>query len=229
MKNPNKIKSLTKQGPETMTVTIPSMEEHQGIYSTTVTISKKCPVCGGKRGEPFSTLSYDGSRRLSVDGWVNECGHVDKYSDVMKEALNLKSCPCPTMQGGQNNPDCCHRPEKCEYVKPESTPVIEQKEEEEITPEEHGKMFNPLKGEVSNHYNPESKQLTPNDGWISVKERLPESNKDVIVTNIEDRWVCSGWINPDDNKWYNAFEYPIDGDVSIEPTHWMPLPKSPKQ
>lgn len=75
---------------ETMTVTIPKITEHAGYPGNviTVTISNKCPVCGKARGKPFETISYDGSRRLGVDGWVNECGHVDKYSAVREEYYN---------------------------------------------------------------------------------------------------------------------------------------------
>jgi hypothetical protein len=71
-----------------MKVTIPRITEHAGYPGNliTVIISDNCPVCGGKRGEKFSTLSYDGSRRLCVDGWNNPCGHVDYYVDVRKEA-----------------------------------------------------------------------------------------------------------------------------------------------
>ena len=63
-----------------MIVTIPACDEHCGYMSATYEISDKCPVCGGPRGQIFGILSYDGSRRLHVDGWKNPCGHVDKYS-----------------------------------------------------------------------------------------------------------------------------------------------------
>lgn len=68
------------------TVTIPARAEHEGIYSRTVRLVWRCPVCGGARGDIHEALSYDGSRRLHVDGWTNACGHVDKYADVRKEA-----------------------------------------------------------------------------------------------------------------------------------------------
>jgi len=67
-------------------VYIPSCDDHEGIYGRTVTLTWVCPVCGGPRGEPFDTISYDGSRRLHVHGWDNPCGHVDKYDAVRKEA-----------------------------------------------------------------------------------------------------------------------------------------------
>lgn len=71
-----------------MTVTIPSITEHAGYYFnlTTIEIADECPKCGKKRGvKRWEGLSYDGSRRLNVDCWENECGHIDKYSDVIKE------------------------------------------------------------------------------------------------------------------------------------------------
>lgn len=70
-----------------MIVTIPKIVEHAGhdCNLMTIEISDYCPVCGGKRGEPFQTRSYDGSRIVIVSGWTNPCGHVDKYSAVRDE------------------------------------------------------------------------------------------------------------------------------------------------
>lgn len=56
------------------------------LKTVKVCVSWICPVCGGPRGEPFQTLSYVGSRRCDVDGWVNPCGHIDNYADVALEA-----------------------------------------------------------------------------------------------------------------------------------------------
>src|ERR1051326_7542605 len=72
---------------DTKTVTVPAAHEHQGLFSKKVTLRWFCPECGARRGEPFATFSYDGSRRLGVDGWKNPCGHVYYYADVRKEAL----------------------------------------------------------------------------------------------------------------------------------------------
>jgi hypothetical protein len=69
------------------TVTIPAHAEHQGIYIVRIRLSWICPVCGGPRGEIQNNVaSYDGSRRLICDGWLNPCGHIDKYSFVREEA-----------------------------------------------------------------------------------------------------------------------------------------------
>lgn len=67
-------------------VIIPEREMHEGIHRIAVNLVWKCPTCGAERGEIENVLSYDGSRRMSVDGWMNECGHIDKYSAVRREA-----------------------------------------------------------------------------------------------------------------------------------------------
>ena len=68
-------------------VLIPARNAHEGTHCVYVTLEWVCPVCGGVRGTPFQTASYDGSMRLICDGWSNPCGHIDKYSDVRAEAL----------------------------------------------------------------------------------------------------------------------------------------------
>lgn len=72
-----------------MIVTIPAMQEHEGMFLVTLEISDNCPKCGKPRGKVFGAHSYDGSRRLNVDGWENECGHIDKYEDVRKEGKKV--------------------------------------------------------------------------------------------------------------------------------------------
>jgi hypothetical protein len=75
---------------KTMKVIIPRCSEHEGYPANAieVEISIYCPICGGKRGKPFDTISYDGSRRLHVQGWNNPCGHVDRYSSFREEIKN---------------------------------------------------------------------------------------------------------------------------------------------
>lgn len=72
-----------------MKVTIPARTEHNGYAIATYEISDNCPVCGKPRGKVFGTHSFDGSRRMNVDGWRNDCGHIDKYSDVRKEGKRV--------------------------------------------------------------------------------------------------------------------------------------------
>ena len=71
---------------EQKSVFIPSCVEHEGIYGVWIKLNWTCPVCGEKRGEPFWSRSYDGSRILHCHGWKNPCEHIDKYSDIRKEA-----------------------------------------------------------------------------------------------------------------------------------------------
>lgn len=72
--------------PSVRTVTIPAAERHEGFHKQRVHLAWRCPTCGGPRGEPGPAFSFDGSRRLNVDGWKNPCGHVDKYADLREEA-----------------------------------------------------------------------------------------------------------------------------------------------
>ena len=63
--------------------------------------------------------------------------------------------------------------------------------------------------------------LTPPNEWVSVNERLPKEKQRVIV-RCERVGTSVGWI-----LWGNwmADIGPDAGKV----THWMPLPKSPKE
>ena len=63
--------------------------------------------------------------------------------------------------------------------------------------------------------------LTPPNEWVSVEERLPEEKQRVIV-RCERVGTSVGWI-----LWGNWMTDigPDAGKV----THWMPLPKSPKE
>lgn len=63
--------------------------------------------------------------------------------------------------------------------------------------------------------------LTPPNEWVSVEERLPEEKQRVIV-RCEHVGTSVGWI-----LWGN---WMTDiGPGAGKATHWMPLPKSPKE
>lgn len=71
-----------------MVVEIPKCAEHAGYDGNLIKleIADTCPKCGNKRAiKAWRGLSYDGSRRLNVDCWENECGHIDMYSEIRKE------------------------------------------------------------------------------------------------------------------------------------------------
>lgn len=58
--------------------------------------------------------------------------------------------------------------------------------------------------------------------WISVKERLPEDNEEVICANIENGRVFA--------LEYSRGEFRFDGEIYTHiVTHWMPLPEPPTE
>ena len=67
----------------------------------------------------------------------------------------------------------------------------------------------------------ESASLTPPNEWVSVEERLPEEKQRVIV-RCERVGTSVGWI-----LWGNWMTDIGPGAGKV--THWMPLPKSPKE
>ncbi len=73
---------------EIKTVEIPRVSEHEGYPGNIIRVNLKwvCPVCGAVRGNTVRSFSFDGSRRLGVDAWLNPCGHIDYYDNVREEA-----------------------------------------------------------------------------------------------------------------------------------------------
>lgn len=68
------------------TVTIPATPKHEGQLKAVIKLEWVCPTCGQERGEINNVRSYDGSLSMVVDGWENPCGHIDKYTALIKEA-----------------------------------------------------------------------------------------------------------------------------------------------
>ena len=66
--------------------------------------------------------------------------------------------------------------------------------------------------------------------WISVKERLPEDCKDVLVWAVYHEETGRNWslIEIDAHCKGIGWENTADPDVR-EATHWMPLPEPPKE
>ena len=73
------------------------------------------------------------------------------------------------------------------------------------------------------------KREESNNDWISVKERLPENNKDLLGYhgNRKSIWLVMLIKEPHTNalRWLidEGFEFDFD-----EITHWQPLPEPPK-
>lgn len=61
------------------------------------------------------------------------------------------------------------------------------------------------------------------DGWISVKDNLPDTVRTVIIYT---RWGCvrSGWYNPELQVWFSIYGIEIK---SV--THWRALPDPPRK
>lgn len=67
--------------------------------------------------------------------------------------------------------------------------------------------------------------------WISVKERLPEKKQDVLMY-FNSGNMAVGWWHDEDEHITFWCAYTDDGfytDCDYIPTHWMPLPESPKE
>ena len=61
--------------------------------------------------------------------------------------------------------------------------------------------------------------------WISVKERLPEDIRDVLVFHKLSRcgYCDRAWYDSDAKKWHSALS------MNMKVTHWMPLPEPPEE
>ena len=71
-----------------------------------------------------------------------------------------------------------------------------------------------------------------NNGWISVKDRLPERKwiDCLVATRIQTdgtRGVNIAWLNDDNGVWSSNDKWICDGREIV--THWMPLPEPPKE
>lgn len=87
-----------------------------------------------------------------------------------------------------------------------------------IEPDFFNEVADTLEKQVAKDINVTSK----NDGWISVRDRLPEKRQLVLIQKkyrINNIYYALGWYQ--DNDWYINFEKIED----IEVLAWMPLPK----
>ena len=57
-------------------------------------------------------------------------------------------------------------------------------------------------------------------GWISVDEKLPDENTDILI-------ACD-WIDVGMSAWHeNGQFFFLDAEPASNVTHWMPAPKAP--
>ena len=66
--------------------------------------------------------------------------------------------------------------------------------------------------------------LQPVEEWISVKDRLPEASKLVLVCEVAYGSIYIAYRLPDSKK----FIHVMSGHSLDCATHWMPLPQPPK-
>lgn len=64
--------------------------------------------------------------------------------------------------------------------------------------------------------------LAPNNGWISVTDRIPDTDRDIIIYS-EKKGACCGWYSPFLQVWYGTEAAKIE---SV--THWRELPDPPR-
>ena len=59
--------------------------------------------------------------------------------------------------------------------------------------------------------------------WISVKDRLPEPEKHYCL--VKTTWGAHhiAYFDYDENKWFSNY------GLTLNVTHWMPLPEPPKE
>lgn len=71
-------------------------------------------------------------------------------------------------------------------------------------------------------------EVQPDNGWISVKDRLPDEGEDVLI-------YCPEFLEDIRKAFYTEGDFYIEKeDLIVEPapngycTHWQPLPNPPK-
>jgi hypothetical protein len=82
-----------------MTVTVPLLCCGTGKPQVCeCVIAAACPVCGRPRGEPEPILEFCCGHYRCIDTWINLCGHIDTYTNVLLEVA--LQCANPTCLAG---------------------------------------------------------------------------------------------------------------------------------
>lgn len=65
-----------------------------------------------------------------------------------------------------------------------------------------------------------------NSEWISVKERLPDRDQEVLVYEKPFISTCLFWRS---RSFLMEHQWELSNGLNCNPTHWMPLPEGPKE
>lgn len=65
--------------------------------------------------------------------------------------------------------------------------------------------------------------------WISVKDRLPENDEDVLVYNSESGIYMSTFYKRRVSSYDSGWDSCCECGYYKDPTHWIPLPKAPEK
>lgn len=66
-----------------------------------------------------------------------------------------------------------------------------------------------------------------NDGWISIKDRLPDNYLSVLLFDSPDREIFVGYMDAGGEFQLEGYSY--EYSLGCHFTHWMPLPEPPKE
>lgn len=71
-------------------------------------------------------------------------------------------------------------------------------------------------------------KLNTKGEWISVDERLPEANTQVLAINSDGEFYVATYIEHKISPSARGYMTWASGMYNGKPTHWMPLPEAPK-
>lgn len=68
------------------------------VVVRSLTLSRRCPCCGGPRGNAYPFRFHEDGDWFTVDRWDNPCGHLDLYTHVLAEAATSEPAAATTTE-----------------------------------------------------------------------------------------------------------------------------------